>query len=122
MMFMGSTLFTMVIMFVTNSFKKPSERYMKIVGDLVILQLCYNIICFSMVSPEHAFNIGYVPIGFTGFYVLLILIFVVIGTIRVIKFKIALYCFKRNLRKQKAFIKTWLKTTRTGRIERFKKM
>ena len=50
---MASTMYTLIIMFVTNSFKKPGERYLKIFGDAAILQMCYNFFCFAMVeTPE----------------------------------------------------------------------
>ena len=119
-MVMASTIIPIVMVYVTESYKLQGERLMKIFGDTIILVLCYLLFCFAIMKPELAFEVGYSAIGILGIYIVSILLIVLLGTLKVIRKKVFLYCAKRSLRKQMNYNKKQHADSRTTRILKLK--
>ena len=79
MILVGSTILSESLLYRTKAILAVSLRRLSAFGELIIMQVCYYILCFSMLDNEANFDAGYVPIVAISFYMLVCMSIAVFG-------------------------------------------
>ena len=112
---MGSSLFSVVILYTTEAYRSHSERKMSVLNEFSVLSVTYCFLCFDVLDVEANFWVGYVAIGAVGLYILVCLVIIIVLAFKAIRRKLQTYCAKRYFKKQRKALQDTLKETHRTR-------
>lgn len=69
MIILGSTMGLMVIIISTRAFSSSKDTRDNIIGESTILFIVYMFYIFDVIEIKYLINIGYIPIGAIGLYI-----------------------------------------------------
>ena len=69
---------------------------MNVLGDFIMLQICYFFYIFNMLNVDRNFAIGYFPIGLMGLYIFTCLSKIILGTVIYLRVRTRIYYVKKN--------------------------
>lgn len=122
MILMSLTMLSAVMIYQTEAFISPSERRLSTFSEFVILQICYCFLCFDLMGAEENFEVGIIPIAYMGAYLLICLIIMISGAFITIRRKIKLCCAKRRHKRQRRFLREFLKYTHEARLKKWRQL
>ena len=118
-MLIGSTFLSAILVYKIEAFELTKDRRSNIVSEMLILAVSYNFSCFDLIDVEENFEVGYIPIAFTGLYILVSLLMIIVTTIAEVIFRIKVSCAKRRYHKGRQKFKSMLKQTHNERLKNF---
>ena len=102
-----------------EAFELTKDRRSNIVSEMLILAVSYNFSCFDLIDVEENFEVGYIPIAFTGLYILVSLLMIIVTTIAEVIFKIKVSWSKHSYHKGRERFKSMLRQTHKERLKKF---
>ena len=99
---LGSTMTLMVIIVSTKAFSRYEDTRDNIIGESTVLFTTYMFYIFDIVKTQYLINVGYVPIGAIGLYVLVNLTIAMVVSVKGTKSAIKRKSVMRNYTKSRA--------------------
>ena len=118
MMFIGSTILSESLLYETEAILSISSRRLNTFSEVIVLQVCYNVLSFAMLDLEANFEVGYVSIIAIGFYMLVCLSIIIFGSLLNIKKKVRIFFAKRYHNQQRKHLQDYLKSNHEARRSR----
>ena len=99
---LGSTMVLMVVIISTKAFSRFEDTRASIIGESTVLFTTYLFYIFDIVKIQYLINVGYVPIGAIGLYVLVNLTIAMVVSVKGTKSAIKRKSVMRNYTKSRA--------------------
>ena len=87
------------MVYMIEAFELSKDRRANIVSEMLILAVSYNFSCFDLIDVDQNFEVGYLPVAFTGLYILVSLLMIIVSTISEVIFRIKVSWAKRSYHK-----------------------